>query len=51
VAGITTGETSPSGGRCTSQPWDSRLDTPSARAFLGQYVTLPSHDAPWRHVR
>jgi hypothetical protein len=51
VAGITTGETSLSGGRCTSQPWDSRLDTPAARAFLGQYVTLPSHDAPWRHVR
>jgi hypothetical protein len=41
VAGITTGETSLSGGRCTSQPWDTRLDTPSARAFLGQYVTLP----------
>jgi V8-like Glu-specific endopeptidase len=41
VAGITVGEVSLSGGKCVSQPWDTRLDTPSSRAFLGQYVTLP----------
>lgn len=41
VAGITIGNLSISGGQCESQPWDARLDTPSARAFLGQYVTLP----------
>jgi Trypsin len=41
VAGITIGNLSLSGGQCQSQPWDARLDTPSARAFLGQYVTLP----------
>lgn len=29
------------GGLCQSQPWSMRVDTPSARAFLGQYVTLP----------
>jgi hypothetical protein len=32
---------SPGGGQCQSQPWSIRVDTPSARAFLGQYVTLP----------
>lgn len=41
VAGLTIGNLSLSGGQCESQPWDERLDTPSARAFLGQYVTLP----------
>jgi len=41
VAGITITEGSLSGGQCQSQPWDMRVDTPSARAFLGQYVTLP----------
>lgn len=41
VAGITTGESSLGGGNCTSQPWDGRLDTTSARAFLGQYLSLP----------
>lgn len=29
------------GGQCQSQPWSIRVDTPSARTFLGQYVTLP----------
>jgi hypothetical protein len=29
------------GGQCQSQPWSMRVDTPSARAFLGQYVALP----------
>jgi V8-like Glu-specific endopeptidase len=41
IAGLTIGNLSLSGGQCESQPWDARLDTPSARAFLGQYVTLP----------
>lgn len=41
VAGITSIEWSLSGGECRSMPWYQRLDTPSARAFLGQYVTLP----------
>jgi hypothetical protein len=41
VAGITVGESSLSGGQCQSQVWDMRVDTPSARAFLGQYVALP----------
>ena len=26
---------------CRSTTWDYRLDTPNARAFLGQFVTLP----------
>jgi hypothetical protein len=26
---------------CRATSWDYRLDTPSARAFLGKYVTLP----------
>ena len=41
IAGITFGQSSLSGGQCLSQPRDIRVDTPSARAFLGQYVTLP----------
>jgi hypothetical protein len=41
VSGITIAEASLSGGQCHTQPWDIRVDTPSARAFLGHYVTLP----------
>jgi hypothetical protein len=41
VAGITIGQSSLSGGQCLSQPRDMRVDTPAARAFLGQYVALP----------
>jgi hypothetical protein len=41
VAGITALEWSLSGGQCESSPWDQRVDTPSARAFLGQYLALP----------
>lgn len=42
VAGITIGGQSINGGQCQSPPWDQRVDTPSARAFLGAYgVTLP----------
>lgn len=41
IIGITVTEPSLSGGRCVAQPWDSRVDTPSARAFIGQYVALP----------
>jgi hypothetical protein len=41
IAGMTIGQASLSGGQCLSQPSDIRMDTPSARAFLGQYVTLP----------
>ena len=41
VAGITIGQRSLAGGQCESQPWDMRVDTPSARAFLGRYVALP----------
>jgi hypothetical protein len=41
VAGITAIAWSISGGQCESGPWDQRMDTPSARAFLGQYVALP----------
>ena len=37
IGGITIG--GPSG--CKNVVWDMRVDTPSARAFLGQYVTLP----------
>ena len=28
-------------GQCTSAVWAIRIDTPAARAFIGQYVTLP----------
>jgi hypothetical protein len=41
VVGITSVQWSLSGGQCESGPWDQRVDTPSARAFLDQYVTLP----------
>jgi hypothetical protein len=36
VATVTTGDRP-----CRATSWDYRLDTPRARAFLGQYVTLP----------
>ncbi len=36
VATVTTGDTN-----CRATTWDYRLDTQSARAFLGQFVTLP----------
>jgi hypothetical protein len=41
IAGITVLQFSGSGGECRSDPWDQRVDTPAARAFIGQYVTLP----------
>jgi hypothetical protein len=41
IAGITITEGSLSGGQCLSEPWDIRVDIPSARAFLGHYVALP----------
>jgi hypothetical protein len=41
IAGVFIGEGSIAAGSCQSQPWNTRVDTPSARAFLGQYVTLP----------
>ena len=41
VAGILSVTFSSDGGQCVSAPWDQRVDTPSSRAFLGQYVTLP----------
>jgi V8-like Glu-specific endopeptidase len=37
IAGITVGGLGP----CRNTAWDQRIDTPAARAFLGQYVTLP----------
>jgi hypothetical protein len=36
VATVTSGDTP-----CRATSWDYRLDTPAARAFLGQYVSLP----------
>ena len=36
VATVTTGDYV-----CRATTWDYRLDTPSARAFLGRFVTLP----------
>lgn len=36
VATVTTGDVP-----CRATSWDYRLDTPNARAFLGQFVTLP----------
>ena len=36
VATVTTGDFP-----CRATSWDYRLDTPAARAFLGQFVTLP----------
>ena len=41
VVGITAVEWSLAGSECESSPWDQRVDTPGARAFLGQYVALP----------
>jgi hypothetical protein len=41
VLGITSVEMSLDGGECQSGPWEQRVDTPAARAFLGQYVALP----------
>jgi V8-like Glu-specific endopeptidase len=38
IAGITTAFL---GGLCQNSAGDERVDTPAARAFLGQYVTLP----------
>ena len=29
------------GFECESGPWEQRVDTPGARAFLSQYVRLP----------
>jgi hypothetical protein len=41
VVGITAVEWSLAGSECESNPWEQRVDTPAARAFLGQYVALP----------
>jgi len=41
VLGITAVEWSLSGAECESGPWEQRVDTPGARAFLAQYVSLP----------
>lgn len=41
IYGITIAEGSLAGRQCRSEPWDVRVDTPSARAFLGKYVALP----------
>ncbi len=41
VAGVTAVEWSLSGSQCESNPWEQRVDTPGARAFLSQYVSLP----------
>jgi hypothetical protein len=41
VAGITDVQWSLDGGECESGPWEQRVDTPGARAFLSRYVTLP----------
>ncbi len=41
VLGLTAVEWSLSGGECESGPWEQRVDTPGARAFLAQYVDLP----------
>jgi hypothetical protein len=40
IAGVFILDGSLGGGQCQGQPWSMRVDTPSARAFLGQYVTL-----------
>jgi hypothetical protein len=36
VATVTTGDYN-----CRATSWDYRLDTESARAFIGQFVALP----------
>jgi len=41
VTGITAVQWSLAGGECESGPWEQRVDTPGARAFLSQYVELP----------
>jgi hypothetical protein len=41
VLGITSVEWSLAGSECESAPWEQRVDTPAARAFLGHYVALP----------
>jgi hypothetical protein len=41
VAGITAVAWSLAGGQCESAPWEQRVDTPGARAFLSRYVALP----------
>ena len=38
VVGVTDVEWSLAGSECESNPWEQRVDTPAARAFLGQYV-------------
>ena len=40
VVGITAVEWSLSGAECESGPWEQRVDTPGARAFLAEYVAL-----------
>jgi hypothetical protein len=41
VLGLTAVQWSLSGAECESAPWEQRVDTPGARAFLSQYVNLP----------
>ncbi len=41
VLGLTAVQWSLGGSECESGPWEQRVDTPGARAFLGQYVALP----------
>ncbi len=41
VLGITSVQWSLSGSECEAGPWEQRVDTPGARAFLAQYVALP----------
>ena len=41
VTGVTAVAWSLAGGECESGPWEQRVDTPAARAFIGQYVALP----------
>jgi hypothetical protein len=41
VTGVTAVEWSLAGGECQGAPWEQRVDTPGARAFLRQYVALP----------
>lgn len=41
VLGVTDVEWSLAGSQCESNPWEQRVDTPGARAFLGGYVALP----------
>ncbi|RNL77735.1 trypsin-like serine protease [Nocardioides marmorisolisilvae] len=41
VLGLTAVQWSLSGGECESGPWEQRVDTPGARAFLAHYVDLP----------